>query len=275
MGGKSARRGPDRRARFVPARRPVGQRRGDHRDRWAPSPIRCWRRPGTARMPPAGCSPRAAWGDPLAAGAGGGGLPDRRVPEDLLPRRDPAWRRSRRCSITSSLFLMVEIDARKLRHARSAIRRGARASRLLLRQYGFHFLSLVAIVVFMVMGFSPIDLGVLGDRGSPRLEFPAARLDRARSPRGLARRAGSKVRRRRRAGRGRHLRRRRHHRRRRDADRAGAQVQLASSIEPIAGGQPRRADERSVHRRSSSGSSASRYRSPPATSSAPSSRRPR
>src|SRR5262249_46131936 len=51
--------------------------------------------------------------------------------------------------------LMVEIDARKYGMQRVAIERGATAWALTKRM-GFHFLSLVAIVVFLLIGFSPI-----------------------------------------------------------------------------------------------------------------------
>jgi TRAP transporter 4TM/12TM fusion protein len=54
-----------------------------------------------------------------------------------------------------ALFLMVEIDARKFGMKRVDI---AAADTMwnLTKQFGFHFLSLVAIIVFMLLGFSPI-----------------------------------------------------------------------------------------------------------------------
>jgi TRAP transporter 4TM/12TM fusion protein len=54
-----------------------------------------------------------------------------------------------------ALFLMVELDARKLGIRGDVIRPRQSAWRLV-REYGFHFTSLVAVVVFMVLGFSPI-----------------------------------------------------------------------------------------------------------------------
>ncbi|HSQ05190.1 MAG TPA: TRAP transporter fused permease subunit, partial [Burkholderiales bacterium] len=53
-----------------------------------------------------------------------------------------------------ALFLMVEIDARKfgMRHVRFE---QSQTLWQLTRNYWFHFLSLVAIVIFMVIGFSP------------------------------------------------------------------------------------------------------------------------
>jgi TRAP transporter 4TM/12TM fusion protein len=59
------------------------------------------------------------------------------------------------CLYYLGLFLMVELDVR--RHALPAVELGAR-QRLwpMIRQRGFHFTSLVAIVAFMVYGFSPI-----------------------------------------------------------------------------------------------------------------------
>jgi len=52
-----------------------------------------------------------------------------------------------------ALFLMVEIDARKFGMPNVVIEEHATISALT-RQYWFHFLSLVAIIVFLVMGFS-------------------------------------------------------------------------------------------------------------------------
>jgi len=53
------------------------------------------------------------------------------------------------------IFLMVEMDARK--YAMHDVVLGERDSLLTLtRRYGFHFLSLAAIVVFMLMGYSPM-----------------------------------------------------------------------------------------------------------------------
>ena len=54
-----------------------------------------------------------------------------------------------------ALFLMVELDARK--HGMRRVETPAQGSLWrLTRQHGFHFLSLVAVVVFMVLGFSPV-----------------------------------------------------------------------------------------------------------------------
>ncbi len=54
-----------------------------------------------------------------------------------------------------ALFLMVEIDARKYNMGNTFI---AKADSVwnLTRHYWFHFLSLISIVVFMMMGFSPV-----------------------------------------------------------------------------------------------------------------------
>ena len=54
-----------------------------------------------------------------------------------------------------SLFLMVELDARKFGMRDVALRTGDTVKSLT-RRYWFHFVSLVAIVIFLVMGFSPI-----------------------------------------------------------------------------------------------------------------------
>jgi TRAP transporter 4TM/12TM fusion protein len=53
-----------------------------------------------------------------------------------------------------ALLLMVEIDARKFGMPTVVIEQHATVAALT-RQYWFHFLSLIAIVVFMVAGFSP------------------------------------------------------------------------------------------------------------------------
>ena len=54
-----------------------------------------------------------------------------------------------------ALLLMVELDARKL--GMRVVEMGERRSVWrLLREHGFHFTSLIAVVAFMVLGFSPI-----------------------------------------------------------------------------------------------------------------------
>ena len=59
------------------------------------------------------------------------------------------------CLYYFSLFLMVEIDARKYRM--HAVDFGATQSAWeLTKTMGFHFFSLIAIIVFMLLGFSPI-----------------------------------------------------------------------------------------------------------------------
>ena len=54
-----------------------------------------------------------------------------------------------------ALFLMVEIDARKFRMHAVAVERAEPIGRLT-RRFWFHFLSLVSIVAFMLVGFSPV-----------------------------------------------------------------------------------------------------------------------
>ena len=54
-----------------------------------------------------------------------------------------------------SIFIMVEIDARKFNMRVVALEKHHRAAQLALR-YWFHFVSLISIVVFMLMGYSPI-----------------------------------------------------------------------------------------------------------------------
>jgi len=54
-----------------------------------------------------------------------------------------------------SIFLMVEIDARKF-GMRSVPFDTQQSLGALTRKFGFHFLSLVSIIVFMLLGFSPV-----------------------------------------------------------------------------------------------------------------------
>jgi len=54
-----------------------------------------------------------------------------------------------------ALFLMVEIDARKFGMHEAVFER-VESLWSLTRKYWFHFLSLISIVVFMLMGFSPV-----------------------------------------------------------------------------------------------------------------------
>jgi TRAP transporter 4TM/12TM fusion protein len=59
------------------------------------------------------------------------------------------------CLYYFGLFLMVEIDARKFGLSQVAIEK-TQSLWTMSKQYGFHFLSLISIVVFMLMGFSPM-----------------------------------------------------------------------------------------------------------------------
>jgi TRAP transporter 4TM/12TM fusion protein len=54
-----------------------------------------------------------------------------------------------------ALFLMVELDVRKF-GVQGKIPRPTRTAWAMVKSHGFHFSSLVAVVVFMVLGFSPI-----------------------------------------------------------------------------------------------------------------------
>ena len=54
-----------------------------------------------------------------------------------------------------AIFIMVEIDARKFGMKTVVLAKQQRASALAMR-YWFHFVSLVAIVVFMLLGYSPV-----------------------------------------------------------------------------------------------------------------------
>jgi TRAP transporter 4TM/12TM fusion protein len=59
------------------------------------------------------------------------------------------------CLYYLGLFLMVELDARRFRVGETGIR-PRQPLWPMIRQRGFHFSSLIAIVVFMVLGFSPV-----------------------------------------------------------------------------------------------------------------------
>jgi TRAP transporter 4TM/12TM fusion protein len=60
------------------------------------------------------------------------------------------------CLYYFALFLMVEIDARKFGMKQVPIDK-ADTLWALTRKFGFHFLSLVAIIFFMLLGFSPVS----------------------------------------------------------------------------------------------------------------------
>ncbi|MCC6778794.1 MAG: TRAP transporter fused permease subunit [Hyphomicrobiales bacterium] len=58
------------------------------------------------------------------------------------------------CLYYLSLLLMVELDAKRF-HARSAAFEQEMTLWQLTRRYGFHFVSLIAVVLFMLWGYSP------------------------------------------------------------------------------------------------------------------------
>ena len=59
------------------------------------------------------------------------------------------------CLYYFALFLMVELDARKFGMRNIPFERGQTVWQIT-RQFGFHSLSLIAIIVFMLVGFSPV-----------------------------------------------------------------------------------------------------------------------
>ncbi len=59
------------------------------------------------------------------------------------------------CLYYLALFVMVELDTGKFGMRMVTFEKSERLS-VLLRQYGFHFISLVSIIVFMIIGFSPV-----------------------------------------------------------------------------------------------------------------------
>ena len=91
-----------------------------------------------------------------------------------------------------ALFLMVEIDARKFGMPAVVIEEHATVGALT-RQYWFHFLSLIAIIVFMVIGFSPTTAVFWTIVAAVVLQLPACRL-RADSVRRAARQGAARAR---------------------------------------------------------------------------------
>ncbi len=90
-----------------------------------------------------------------------------------------------------SLFFMVEIDARKY-GMKDVVFEKVEGALSLARRYWFHFLSLISIIVFMLMGFSPVlsvfwatVLGVL--TSFMRSDTALLSRDLFRDPRGLGR----------------------------------------------------------------------------------------
>ena len=121
------------------------------------------------------------------------------------------------CLYYLSLLFMVELDAKRFGAQPVAVDQELTLWQMT-RRYGFHFISLISIIVFMLWGYSP----TLSVFWSTVLTFALSFLTRetALTPKKLVRALsdGSTQR----AHRGDHLRHRRHHRRRRHADRARA-----------------------------------------------------
>jgi TRAP-type uncharacterized transport system fused permease subunit len=135
-----------------------------------------------------------------------------------------------------AIFIMVEIDARKFHMATVVLDKHERALTLA-RKYWYHFVSLIAIVIFMLWGYSPVLAVFWATLTTAVLSF--FRRDTAIIPyewfqgrlpwlRGFWVRVSSKHSKAapRHAQRGDDVRVGRHHRRRRHADRTRAQVQL-------------------------------------------------
>jgi hypothetical protein len=141
------------------------------------------------------------------------------------------------CLYYLALFIMVEIDVRKF-GMKDVLFEQIESAWSLTKKYWFHFLSLVSIVVFMLLGFSPelsvfwatvvafvtsfLHKGLRTDllRRAARTRAATERPGRFRIRQGAGRRLARGAQRR---G---DLRRRRPDRRRRDADRPGAEIQL-------------------------------------------------
>ena len=124
------------------------------------------------------------------------------------------------CLYYLSLLFMVELDAQALRRARRALSCPNMSLWQLTRRYGFHFMSLISIVVFMLWGYSPTT-SVLYATG---MTFVMSFLTRetALMPKKLVRALADGSMQSLTAAT--HLRHRRHHRRRRDADRARPEI---------------------------------------------------
>ena len=58
------------------------------------------------------------------------------------------------CLYYLSLLIMVELDAKRF-GARDVNFKPEMSLGTMTRRYGFHFISLVAVVIFMVIGYSP------------------------------------------------------------------------------------------------------------------------
>ena len=130
-----------------------------------------------------------------------------------------------------SIFLMVEFDAKKF-GARQVVIDESLGLKALTARYWFHFTSLIAIVVLMLVGFTPI-LGVfLATLMAVGVSF--LRSETALKPKKADR--GPPFRLHRRFGRGRHLRQRRHHRGRGYLNRPGSQIQFHRHL--LCRGQP-------------------------------------
>ena len=84
------------------------------------------------------------------------------------------------CLYYLSLFLMVEIDTRKYHSAAVEVRLNQTAWQLA-RRFWFHFLSLVAIIGFMVWGFSPLMSACLKSASSCSLMPGQTRYSLSRS----------------------------------------------------------------------------------------------
>jgi TRAP transporter 4TM/12TM fusion protein len=87
------------------------------------------------------------------------------------------------CLYYASLFLMVQMDARRLGMAAGEARVPGRLMQLL-REHGFHFLSLISIVAFMLTGFSPTSAVFWAIAVAVAVSF--LRRDSALTPRRLA-----------------------------------------------------------------------------------------
>jgi TRAP-type uncharacterized transport system fused permease subunit len=114
--------------------------------------IRCWRRRVSPRPPPAGFWRPAGSARSSRPGARRRGVPDRRVLkigylDVILMATIPT------ILYYFSLLLMVEFDAKRFGAKNIAFAQEMTLGQMT-RRYGFHFVSLGAVVVFMLVGYS-------------------------------------------------------------------------------------------------------------------------
>ena len=153
-GRQADQRRAHRDAGLVPARRPFGLRAWRRPSRWARWRRRCSPRSATARTKPGGLLAAGGLGaiiSPPVLGAAAFIIAEFlkiSYLDVVLMATIPT------CLFYLALFIMVEIDVRKF-GMKDVLFEQVESAWSLTKKYWFHFLSLVSIVAFMLMGFSP------------------------------------------------------------------------------------------------------------------------